>query len=78
MQNGKMADKPLVEKIKIREQNLYGDNEEYKQKYLKLKEFMRGKWKGDCAECAAIANEVFNKTTLKMDCNSNQSIEKKE
>lgn len=35
--------------------------DDYKAKYEKLKEFVRGKWKGDCAECAALANEVFNK-----------------
>lgn len=34
---------------------------DYKTKYEKLKEFVRGKWKGDCSECAAIANEIFNK-----------------
>ena len=33
----------------------------WQEKYEKLKEFVRGKWKGDCSECAAIANEVFNK-----------------
>lgn len=32
----------------------------YQEKYEKLKDFVRGKWKGDCAECAAIANTVFN------------------
>lgn len=36
-------------------------SEDYKAKYEKLKEFVRGKWKGECAECAAIANEIFNK-----------------
>ena len=34
---------------------------DYKEKYEKLKDFVRGKWKGDCAECAAIANEIFNR-----------------
>lgn len=34
--------------------------EDYKSKYEKLKEFVRGKWKGDCSECAAIANGVLN------------------
>lgn len=34
---------------------------DYKLKYDKLKEFVRGKWKGDCSECASIANDVFNK-----------------
>lgn len=34
--------------------------DDYKLKYEKLKEFVRGKWKGDCAECAAIANTIFN------------------
>jgi len=37
------------------------NNEDWKDKYEKLKEFVRGKWKGDCSECAALANEVFNK-----------------
>jgi hypothetical protein len=36
---------------------------DYKLKYEQLKEFVRGKWKGDCSECAALANEVFNKET---------------
>jgi hypothetical protein len=35
--------------------------EDYKVKYEKLKEFVRGKWKGDCSECAALANEMLNK-----------------
>ena len=38
-------------------------DEDYKTKYEKLKDFVRGKWKGDCAECAAIANEILNKET---------------
>lgn len=33
---------------------------DYLSKYEKLKEFVRGKWKGDCAECAAIANSIIN------------------
>jgi len=33
---------------------------DYKEKYEKLKEFVRGKWTGDCSECAAIANTVLN------------------
>lgn len=33
---------------------------DYKLKYEKLKEFVRGKWKGDCSECAALANNVLN------------------
>jgi len=33
--------------------------ENYKEKYEKLKEFVRGKWKGACPECAAIANEIL-------------------
>jgi len=37
------------------------DDIDYKAKYEKLKEFVRGKWKGDCSECAAIANTIFNK-----------------
>ena len=41
--------------------NTSGDDVDYKAKYEALKEFVRGKWKGDCSECAAIANEVFNK-----------------
>lgn len=36
------------------------DEVDYKLKYEKLKEFVRGKWKGDCSECAAIANLVLN------------------
>lgn len=32
---------------------------DWQAKYEKLKEFVRGKWKGDCSECAALANEVF-------------------
>ncbi len=36
-----------------------GDDTDYNAKYEKLKEFVRGKWKGDCAECASLANEVF-------------------
>lgn len=36
---------------------------DYKLKYERLKEFIRGKWKGDCAECAAIANEILNRET---------------
>lgn len=36
-------------------------HEDYQLKYERLKEFVRGKWKGDCAECAAIANSVLNK-----------------
>jgi hypothetical protein len=30
------------------------------EKYEKLKEFVRGKWKGDCVECATIANSILN------------------
>ena len=33
---------------------------DYKAKYETLKEFVRGKWKGDCSECAAIANTILN------------------
>lgn len=39
--------------------------DDYKLKYEKLKEFVRGKWKGDCSECAAIANSVLNKESEK-------------
>lgn len=36
---------------------------DYKLKYEKLKEFVRGKWKSDCSECASIANTILNKET---------------
>lgn len=36
----------------------------YQEKYETLKEFVRGKWKGDCAGCAALANTVFNQEQL--------------
>lgn len=32
----------------------------WQEKYERLKDFVRGKWKGDCEECAAIANTVLN------------------
>lgn len=37
------------------------DDIDYKAKYEALKEFVRGKWKSDCTECASIANEILNK-----------------
>lgn len=36
---------------------------DFKIKYEKLKEFVRGKWKGDCSECAALANSIFNQAS---------------
>lgn len=34
---------------------------DYKLEYERLKKFVRGNWKGDCSECAAIANTILNK-----------------
>lgn len=35
--------------------------EDWQAKYEKLKEFVRGKWKGDCSECAELANAIIGK-----------------
>lgn len=35
--------------------------ENWQAKYEKLKEFVRGKWKGDCSECADLANAILSK-----------------
>lgn len=40
------------------------ETENWQEKYEKLKEFLKGKWKGNYSECAAIANTMINHGTL--------------
>ncbi len=48
---------------------------DYRAKYETLKEFVRGKWKGECSECASLANEIFIRESQEQRSNKSEVTE---